>query len=483
MNKYLYIDGLIVAFYFLLTVGAECFSCKFKVTSKDYFGAKNIVPWWVASVSVFATFLSPITFLALAGNSYNGSWILYFAQLGPLVALPAVLYWFIPVYHKLNLTTVYEYLEIRFKSRFLRIVGALVFVLYQLGRSVFVLYFPSMILSQYLGVSTAVLILIGGGITLFYSCRGGIKRIIWMDFFQGGILIFAIAVSLVIVCSQIDGGMGQIMHSLVYEQKFLASTDRWFDINLLNDSVFLLITGSAVTNMGNIVAAQDMLQRIRIVDKIKNLKKCFLQNALLSVVIGAAFYFIGTGIYILYKQGNILTPIDNDRVYISYIMNYFPAGIRGLVLLGVYAALQSTISSSLSAISSSVMEDIFFVSSSNVQTNKIKIGRIICGVTGGLIIAGALFFTKAGVHSIYISFNAFMGLMFGILTSMFVLGVFAPKTNKAGIIGSLIAQGIVMFFLVFYTHASIWSYSIICTATALLVGPGVSRLYEVYKSK
>ena len=75
------------------------------------------MPWWVTSVSIFATLLSPISFLSLAGNSYAGTWIMWFAQLGMLLAIPLTIKFFLPIYSKLDIDTAYHYLELRFGSK------------------------------------------------------------------------------------------------------------------------------------------------------------------------------------------------------------------------------------------------------------------------------------------------------------------------------------------------------------------------------
>ena len=80
-----------------------------EMKGKEFFKGDGTIPWWVTSVSIFATLLSPISFLSLAGNSYGGSWILWFAQLGMIIAIPLTIRFFLPLYSRLKIDTAYEY--------------------------------------------------------------------------------------------------------------------------------------------------------------------------------------------------------------------------------------------------------------------------------------------------------------------------------------------------------------------------------------
>ena len=99
--------------------------------------------------------MSPISFLSLAGNSYGGTWILWFAQLGMLIAIPLTIRFFLPIYSKLDIDTAYHYLELRFRSKGLRVLGAVMFIIYQIGRMSIIMYLPSMVLSNLTG-STSI---------------------------------------------------------------------------------------------------------------------------------------------------------------------------------------------------------------------------------------------------------------------------------------------------------------------------------------
>lgn len=168
------IDFAILVLYLVAVLFAGLFFSKKEMKGKEFFKGDGTIPWWVTSVSIFATLLSPISFLSLAGNSYGGTWILWFAQLGMFIAVPLTIKFFLPLYSRLDLDTAYQYLEIRFDSKGLRILGALMFIIYQIGRMSIIMYLPSVVLAELTGISVNILIIVMGIIAIIYSYTGGL---------------------------------------------------------------------------------------------------------------------------------------------------------------------------------------------------------------------------------------------------------------------------------------------------------------------
>ena len=117
MQGFTTIDLIILIVYLAAVLVIGLAFAKKDMQGKEFFRGDGTIPWWVTSVSIFATLLSPISFLSLVGNSYAGTWILWFAQLGMLIAIPVTIRFFLPMYSRLNIDTAYEYLQLRFDSR------------------------------------------------------------------------------------------------------------------------------------------------------------------------------------------------------------------------------------------------------------------------------------------------------------------------------------------------------------------------------
>ena len=261
MQGFTVVDLVILVVYLAAVLFAGLHFAKKEMKGKEYFKGDGTVPWWVTSVSIFATLLSPISFLSLAGNSYAGTWIMWFAQLGMLLAIPITIKFFLPIYSKLDIDTAYHYLELRFGSKGLRVLGAVMFIIYQIGRMSIIMYLPCMVLGSLTGISVNLLIIIMGIIAIIYSYTGGLKSVLWTDFIQGSVLLIGVTFALIFLLVHLDGGFGAIMHALTTEHKFLAVDQPIFNPNIFKDSVFIMIVGAGFNTMGSYVSSQDIVQR------------------------------------------------------------------------------------------------------------------------------------------------------------------------------------------------------------------------------
>ena len=357
MQGFTTIDLIILVIYLAAVLFAGLFFSKKEMKGKEFFKGDGTIPWWVASVSIFATLLSPISFLSLAGNSYAGTWIMWFAQLGMIVAIPITIKFFLPIYSKLDIDTAYHYLEIRFGSKGLRVLGAVMFIVYQVGRMSIIMYLPSMVLSKLTGLNVNLLIIAMGVIAIIYSYTGGLKSVLWTDFIQGSVLLAGVTFALFYLAGGINGGFGAIFQSMA-GGKFLASDQPIFNPNILKDSVFLLIVGAGLNTCSSYVSSQDIVQRFTTTTDIKKLNKMMLTNGALSIFIATVFYLIGTGLYVFYSQNALPPAAQQDQIFASYIAYELPVGISGLLLAAIYAASQSTLSTGLNSVATSWTLDI-----------------------------------------------------------------------------------------------------------------------------
>lgn len=481
MQGFTTIDFIILVVYLGAVLLAGLFFAKKDMKGKEYFKGDGTIPWWVTSVSIFATLLSPISFLSLAGNSYAGTWIMWFAQLGMLIAIPLTIRYFLPVYAKLDIDTAYHYLELRFGSKGLRILGAIMFIVYQVGRMSIIMYLPCMVLATLTGINVNILILIMGVIAIIYSYSGGLKSVLWTDFIQGSVLIVGVTFACLYLLSHIDGGIGAVFSSFWTEHKFLAPDQPIFDANLLRDSVFIMIFGAGLNTMGSYVSSQDIVQRFTTTTDTKQLNKMMRANGLLSIFLATVFYLIGTALYVFYQQNPLPPAAAQDQIFASYIAFELPVGITGLLLAAIYAAAQSTLSTGLNSVASSWTLDIQSrITKKEMSFEKqTKIGQYVSLFVGIFSILVAMVLAGGGVTSAYEWFNGFMGLVLGILVGIFVLGVFFPSANSFGAYCGFAAATVVMILVKYgATDVSIWSYSLISIVVSLAVGMPASWIWR-----
>lgn len=447
------IDLIILIVYLLAVLVAGIYFSKKEMKGKEFFKGDGSVPWYVTSVSIFATMLSPISFLGLAGSSYAGSWILWFAQLGMVVAIPLTIRFILPIFARIDIDTAYDYLDKRFNSKALRIISALLFIIYQLGRMSIIMYLPSAGLSVLTGIDINILIILMG-----------------------------VVLALFVLIANIKGGFGAVAETLA-NGKFLAANEKLFDPNLLSNSIFLIVMGSGFTILSSYASSQDLVQRFTTTQNIKKLNKMLFTNGVLSLATATVFYLIGTGLYVFYQVQNADSAASNipqDQIFMYFIAYQLPVGITGLILAAIYAASQSTISTGLNSVATSWTLDIQDVISKNMSDNRrTKIAQFVSLAVGLFSIGVSIVMAHSDIKSAYEWFNSFMGLVLGLLGGVFILGFVSKKANKQGAYAALIVSTIVMVFIKYFlppTAVSYWAYSLISISVSVVSGYIVSVL-------
>ncbi|GEK34458.1 sodium:solute symporter [Kurthia sibirica] len=477
-GKFGVIDYIILFAYLLFILYIGIAVSKREKVGKEFFKGDGTIPWWVTAVSLFATLLSPISFLSLAGNSYLGSWQLWFAQLGLFIAVPAAIHFFLPVYRKLNLDTAYEYLERRFNTS-MRVVGSVLFIVYQIGRMSIIMYLPALALSVVTGINTILIILFMGVIATIYSAFGGLKSVLWTDFIQGIVLIGGGIFALVFLLVTIKGGLGEVINVGTDNQKFFTDM-AFFDPNFVNNSILLIVVGAGLSTAFSYISSQDMVQRYLTTTNLKEMNKMTYLNAGLSIFTATLFFLIGTGLYTFYKQqGGTMPGGQGDLIFASYIVNELPVGVSGLLIAGLFAAGQSTLSTGLNSVATSWTLDIQKILKPNMtDLASTRVAQIVSALVGVLSIAFAIVLAYSNVGSAYAWFNGLMGLALGLIGGTFTLGILTKRANAKGALTGFFVATLIAIYISYFTDISLWAYSIINLTTSLIFGYGFSLLFK-----
>ena len=485
MRGFTMIDLAIVIIYLAAVLFAGMYFSKKRMTGKEYFKGDGTIPWWVTSVSIFATLLSPISFLSIAGNSYNGTWVLWFAQLGIFIAVPLTIRLFLPVYSKLKIDTAYHYLELRYKSKGLRVLGALLFIIYQIGRMSIIMYLPSVVLAPLVGININVLIIIMGIIAIVYSYGGGLKSVLWTDFIQGLVLIAGVVFTLIYLVFSIDGGIGTIFTTL-QNGKFLAPNEVVFDPNILKSSVFIILVGAGINTFSSYISSQDVVQRFTTTTDIKELRKMTFGNGFLSIGTTTVIYLIGTALFVFYHQNpQLLQTAHQDQIFASFIVYQLPIGVSGILIAAIYAASQSTLSTGLNSVATSWVLDIQDSFNRQISEEKqTKIAKLVSLGVGIIAIIVSMILANGEIKSAYEWFNSFMGLVLGVLAGIFVLGVITKKATSIGAYAGFFTSAIIVINLK-YNHPEVtsWSYAIISIGVSCIIGYIISLIHLAIKKQ
>lgn len=473
MKSYSPINYLVIIIYlisvFLIGLG---FSRK-KQGGKVFFkGNDGSIPWWVAAVSLFATLMSPISFLTLAGRSFMTNWEDWLGQLGVFIAVPLTIMWFLPVYKRMKLDTAYEYLERRFNKK-LRFLGSSMFIIFQIGRNAIIMYLPAIALAYITHMNINILILIFGVIAVIYSTLGGLKAVLWTDFIQGLVLsVGAIFVVCYLIFS-VKGGFSHIVSYGLSHHKFL-STSQMMSLSIFKQGLPVVIVGAGLSTLSSYVSSQDMVQRYITTDDLGKMKKMTYLNGFMSIAIATLFFFVGTGMFVFYKQNpNLLihAHATEDKIFASFIVNQLPVGISGLLIAALFAIGQSSLSSGINGIASTWTLDLTKSFKKNFSDEQAtRYGKILSLLVGLFSIVLAIIFANSHIESIFAFFNGFVGIILGLVGGLFVLGILTKKANTKGAIIGFIAGLIISIFVNYFTSVTFWAYSIISILSVLIIG-------------
>ncbi|MBM4041840.1 MAG: sodium/solute symporter [Planctomycetes bacterium] len=442
-------------------------------TTDDFFLAGRRVPWWAAGLSIFGTQLSAITFLSIPAAVFATDWVPFLANLCIVLVAPVVIYFYLPFFRRLNVTTAYEYLEKRFNLA-VRLFGSVSFILYQLGRMGIVVLLPALALSAVSGISVTASVLIMGVLATFYTVLGGIEAVIWTDVLQVFVLMGGAVLCLVVMAAGTEGGLPGLVAQAAADRKFHLVNWTWDHTSM---ALWVVVVGNFLGVLVPYTTDQAVVQRYLTTRDEKAAARSIWTNAALSVPASLLFFAIGTALYVFYKSRPwLLDPAqENNAVFASFIARELPAGVSGLVIAGVFAAAMSTLDSSMNSIATALVTDFYRRFKPRAADRFcLNLARWLTGILGALGTGTALFIASLDVKQLWFFFTSMLGLLGGALAGVFALGIFTRRANGPGaLIGA--AAGTVLSALAWRcTAIHFYLYGAIGVAVAFAVGYAAS---------
>ena len=416
-------------------------------SSNTYFKGGGRIPWWVVSLSIYATMFSSITFISIPALVYLTDCRYFIISFGVLLLAPIVTRFYLPFFRKLNLTSAYEYLEVRFNLA-CRLFASAAFILFMIARTAIVTYLPAIALSAVVDVDVNVSIVIVTAVTILYCAVGGVEAVIWSDFVQSVILIGGTVAIYAYLTLGTDGGFGGFLELGRAAGKF-----RVFDFALdWSKPVFWVVfVGGVVANLASYTSDQCVVQRYMTTEDEKGAAKSILFNGVLSFLNCFVFFTLGVALWTFFRSHPELLDVTmpkNDSVFPLFIGKVLPAGFSGIILAAVAAATMSTLSANLNAASSAFTTDFYKRLAGNVSDAALLRCGKICTVAVGLLGGGfALVLANTEITSIYDQFQRFLGILTGGLGCLFFMGIFMKRVTPLGATAGLVANYLVCFGL------------------------------------
>ncbi|CEI80941.1 MULTISPECIES: sodium:solute symporter [Oceanobacillus] len=439
-------NWLVIIVYLIAMLGVGLyFTKKAGKNTDEFFTAGGKIPAWAAGFSIYATTLSAITYMSTPEQAFLTDWSYAAGNIAIFAIIPILIYFYIPFFRKLNVTSAYEYLEVRFGAS-LRVVGSLLFILFHIGRVAIVVYLPTLAITSVSDINPMLIASIVGILCIIYTFLGGIEGVIWSDVIQGIILLGGAILVIGVGINYINGGFSTIISDALENDKLITAGN--FQFGTAAAAIPIIFLGSIFNNLHQYTASQDVVQRYQTTKSMKETNKSLWTNGALALITIPIFYGMGTMLYSYYSNsGGLPEEVNTSAIVPYFIVTTLPAGVAGLLIAAIFAAAQSTISSSLNSISACVITDFKQRFFEKKKGNDVLLARLVVIIAGVLGMTAALYLVSTNRAETWNLFLDITGL-FGVpIAAVFALGILTKRANTPGVFIGLGTAAIVAYFV------------------------------------
>lgn len=463
------LDYIVLAAYVggLIWIGAY-FSKRERGTEDFFLGGRKI-PWWAAGLSIYATGVSAISFMAIPAKTYSTNWLYLGMGIFPIFSAIIAAYFFVPILRRLTITTVMEYTELRF-DRTIRTIQSFLAIIGQIGgRMSITLMLPSIALSAVTGFNLFHCIIFMGVLATIYTVLGGISAVIWTDVMQVFVLFGGAILSLVVIIMNVDGGLGGTIQVCNEFGKFRA-----FDFTPdLTIASFWVIAIWGISDIFHKMT-QEGVQRALATKDVASARRSYFTSAAVSIPGTIIFFSLGATLF-AYYQGHPqeLNPtLKTDGIFPLFIAQKLPAGVSGLVISGLFAASMSTLDSAMNMVSTIVTRDWFSVFNKDTSDRQqLVVARWITIVSGILATAFACFLgAQKNLGSLWDAFSIIMALIGGGFGGVGALALLTTRGHARGALIGSILNTLLLVYIKLYTDLHFFAYGTVMLVTGFIFG-------------
>jgi len=440
------LDFVVVIGYLSVIVGMGVYFSKRQKDTDRYYKAGRSLPSWAIGMSILATLISSITFLAYPGAGFRGQWVLLVQGLMVPIALVGLIWFIVPMYRKVIGLSAYEYFEKRF-GFFGRLYGSVAFFFAHFTKMGTVFYLLALAVATMTGIATKLggtyYVIIGlGALVILYTLLGGIEAVVWCDVIQGFMLVAGGLICVAVLLFVPEGGPAAVVSKAWSNHKMSMGPYDW---DLTRTTFWVLAINGIFYAIQKYGTDQTIVQRFLLARTDKGAIKAALMGALLCVPVWALFMFIGSCLWSFYDTSTapVLTHLTGtqvlpagftgDKVFPHFIVHQLPMGVSGLILAALVAAALSSLDSDLNCLSAIGVGDYYTRFKPNsTDKQRLFVGRLIVFFCGIFAILIACAYVKMGGKAILGTVFALYAIFSGGIAGMFLLGFFTTRTNKKG---------------------------------------------------
>ena len=439
------IDGCIVLLYLGIVLAIGFYHSRSNRDIKGFISANRTMPWPAVLGSIVATEVSAATFLATPGVGYAENMNYLQFGIGSLLARLLIAFVFVGAFYAVNSLTIYDYLSKRFGSG-TRYTATAFFIITRLLASAVRLMIAVTGISLILNAPFWICLTVFTLVAIIYAGSGGIKGIIWTDVLQA---IIFISCGIVLVTYVVYSIGWPAIHEIGVAhgrfEIFRFQSDNAGDWGWLNDSKFfwIAVMFGFLSTAAAFGTDQDMTQRILTCRDVRAARRSVILSGFISIPIAALFLFVGIALFAFYQvNGDATLPsqvladgsqqVIADKVFPHFIASDLPTGLRGLLLVGVLAAAMSSLDSTMGALSSSALVDLYrpLLKNDLSEEQGLLVSRILVSCFG-LILAVIAYALKDAERFLWLTFQI-ASVTYGALLGVFLLGIVTKRGSDRG---------------------------------------------------
>jgi SSS family solute:Na+ symporter len=434
-----WLDALVVVAYMSAMVAIGFRFAQRQTTTESYFVAKRSIPAWALGMSLLATLISAVTFIAYPGAGYGGDWSMLVPGIMVIAVLAIVGSVIIPFYRHTVGMSAYEYFGNRFGYP-ARAYSSLAFVVGTFSKMAFIVYLLGLTIAAMTGWRLDAIVVGVGMVTTFYTLLGGWEAVIWADVVQGFILWIGILICVGYLLLLTPGGPSAVWALAHANHKFaMGSTELAFS----KPTIVVLSIYGFFWYLQKYTADQTMVQRYLSAKSDKEALRGLILGAALCIPVWALFMFIGTQLWAFYKLTGESVPTyitKADQVFPYFIRTHIPAGVAGLFIAALFGAAMATLSSDLNCISVVVVEDFYRkVWQHATDGHRLHMAKYLVAICGAAVVIFAIQLgrNQGTALSLWYTVSAIVA---GGLAGLFLLGFLSTRANRQGAYAGIIAN-------------------------------------------
>lgn len=414
---------IIIAVYFSALLLISYFVSKRHSDNEAFFLGNRQSPWFVVAIAMIGTSISGVTFISVPGMV--GTFDMTYMQMvfGFFVGYLIIAYVLLPLYYRLNLTTIYGYLEQRFGLYSYK-TGSSFFILSKIIGAAARLYLVAMILQTlvfnqwnipFTVTVTGIILLIWA-----YTFRSGIKTIIWTDMLQTSCLVLGVILIIWQVATKMDMGLPQVVEAVGNsEHSRIFILDDWYSkqnfFKQFFSGVFITIVMTGLD--------QDMMQKNLTCKSLKDAQKNMVTYGFAFTPVNFLFLSLGVLLLIFASQFNISLPENSDQILPMLATEYLGLPVLIFFTIGIIAAAFSSADSALTALTTTVCVDLLNIKRNDAEKAK-KTRKIVHVLVSLAFLIVILIIDSVRQDNILDTIYKVASYTYGPLLGLFFFGLF-----------------------------------------------------------